>query len=97
MTAYFLIQFLLLQADWLVSVVPTPCVDAPHRAAEPVGGGLAFDNPFTSPRTSPEMGEPEKIERTAWFSLPPHWGLAKIKQSRLLGVKSESELGESLR
>jgi hypothetical protein len=102
MTAYFLIQFLLLQANWLVSVVPAPRVDAPHRATEAVGGGLAFDDPKTSSRASPKMGEPEEVKGPRTLIRPTtihcrHRRFTERDKPRLIGVDCQTVLAESLR
>ena len=62
-TAYLLVQFLLLNSDRLMPIEPAPRVNAPHCAAEALGGCLAFDNPLTFSRLTPVVGEAEKVKR----------------------------------
>ena len=53
---------MLLLPDRLVPIATAPDVNAPHCAAESMGGGLAFDNPAASSRSGPEMGETEEVK-----------------------------------
>ena len=103
MAAYFLIQFMLLLADRLVPVSPTPSVNAPHGAAESIGGRLAFDDPLTSSRSRPEVGETEEVECPGtlirWLASTSRRRrrYTEWDQLRLIGMDRHAVLAEPLR
>lgn len=101
-SAQFLAQLLLLLPERPVPVDPTPRVDAPHRSAESIGGRLQFDDPVTTPRPSPVVGEAQQVKRSwtlGWFARiarPSRRG-SKGNQPRLGGMDRQAELAKPLR
>jgi hypothetical protein len=101
-TAYLLIQFLLLEPDWLMPMESAPCRNAPHCTAESFGSCLAFDNPLAFARSTPVMGETEKVKCPGTLG-----GLlatsgrrgrpAELNQPRLVGVDCQTVFAEPFR
>jgi hypothetical protein len=64
MSVEFLSQLDVLLADWSVSVIAAPMSDAPHGSSKAARRGFAFDNPRSSARLPPIVGEAQQVKRT---------------------------------